>query len=110
VTTQTTTQETTTGPAEDLPYVIVRTYSAGCFAGLLAHRDGKEITLRDARRLWCWHGAATLSQLAVDGTSQPAGCKFPAAVPEITLTEAIEIIQATPQARASIEAVPAWRA
>lgn len=89
-------------------YVIVRTYSAGCFAGTLEGRDGKEAVLTDARRLWYWSGAASLSELAVSGTSDPRGCKFPVAVPRITLTEVIEIIEATDVARTSIEAVPIW--
>ena len=33
-------------------YVIVRTYSAGVFAGTLVRREGKEVELKDARRLW----------------------------------------------------------
>lgn len=91
-------------------YVIVRTYSAGCFAGELISRNGKEVTLKNARRLWQWSGAASLSQLAVDGTNAPASCKFPAPTPNHELTEAIEIIDATPTARASIESVPIWSA
>lgn len=91
-------------------YVIVRTYSAGVFAGTLESRDGKECVVTDARRLWYWRGAASLSQMAVGGTSRPAECKFPAPVPRVTLTEAIEILDVTPEARASIEAVPVWTA
>lgn len=89
-------------------YVIIRTYSAGCFAGFLAVRVGKEVLLSQARRLWYWDGAATLSELAVNGTRKPKTCKFPVAVPEIILTEAIEIIPCSAAAQASIEAVPAW--
>lgn len=92
------------------PYVIVRTYSAGCFAGRLVQRVGKEAVIQQARRLWYWTGAATLSQLAQEGTSKPIQCKFPAAVDEITVTEAIEVLRVTPQAQASIEGVPVWRA
>lgn len=91
-------------------YVIVRTYSAGVFAGLLESRKGKEVVIRQARRLWYWAGAATLSQLAVTGTSQPKKCKFPVAVDRVELTEAIEILTVTPEARASIAAVPVWEA
>lgn len=91
------------------PYVIVRTYSAGVFAGRLVAREGKEVTLRAARRLWYWAGAASLSQLAQSGTSQPGECKFPEPVDEVVLTEAIEILRVTPAGRASIEAVPVWR-
>lgn len=90
-------------------YKIVRTYSAGVFAGELVSRKGKEVELRNARRIWYWSGAASLSQLAQEGTSDPRNCKFPAAVSRVVLTEAIEILDVTPTARKSIEAVPIWR-
>ena len=88
---------------------IVRTYSAGVFLGTVKARDGKEVTLTNARRLWYWDGAATLSQLANEGTSKPQKCKFPAAVPELFLTEAIEIIPASEKSVASIAQVPEWK-
>jgi hypothetical protein len=91
-------------------YVIVRTYSAGVHAGILKSRDGKEVVLTNSRRLWYWKGAASLSQLSVDGVSKPDECKFPAAVDEILLTEAIEIIPCTLKARKSIEKVKEWKA
>jgi hypothetical protein len=96
-------------PVSKKKYVIVRTHSAGVFAGTLVSRDGKEVQLSDARRLWYWSGAASLSQLAVDGTSKPVECKFPVAVPSVTLTEAIEILDVTPKAETSIKDVPVWR-
>lgn len=90
-------------------YQIVRTYSAGVFAGEVVARKGKEVTIMNARRLWYWAGAASLSQLATDGTSKPGDCKFPVAVSQIEVTEAIEILDVTPAARKSIEAVPVWK-
>lgn len=89
-------------------YVLVRTYSAGVHVGILKSRNGKEVTLTNARRIWYWEGAATLSQLAMDGTSKPENCKFPCAVNEILLTEAIEIIPITDKARESIASVKVW--
>lgn len=89
-------------------HVIVRTYSAGVHAGILESQNGKEVVLKDARRIWYWKGAASLSQLATDGTSRPKECKFPCAVESILLTEAIEIIPTTAKARESIESVPVW--
>ncbi len=91
-------------------YVIVRTYSAGVFAGTLESRNGREVVLTNARRIWYWSGAASLSELAVRGTSRPNQCKFPVAVPRVELLEVIEILDTTPEARASIEAVPEWSA
>jgi len=95
---------------EPMTYVIARTYSAGVFAGEVECRNGKEITLRHARRIWHWAGAASLSQLAAQGTSKPKGCKFPCAVDRVVLTEVIEILDVTPEARTSIEGVPVWTA
>lgn len=93
---------------DGMEYCIVRTYSAGVFAGYVESRDGKECVVRDARRIWFWDGAASLSQLAVDGTSKPDNCKFPVAVDKVLLTEVIEIIPCTAKAKESIEAVPVW--
>lgn len=101
---KTTKKETTTGR-----YVIIRSAQAGCFAGELISRNGDTVVLKDSRRLWYWAGAASLSQLAVHGTSNPRGCKFPAAVPTHEILGVIEIIDATPSGRASIEGVPEWR-
>ena len=90
-------------------YIIARTESAGVFAGYLDKRTGKEATLLQARRLWYWSGAASLSQLAIDGVSKPNECKFPEEVPEVTLTETIEIIPVSETARESIAGVPVWK-
>lgn len=90
-------------------YVIVRTYSAGVFAGYLKSQCGREVVLTSARRIWYWEGAASLSQLAMEGTSAPEKCKFPIAVNEVLLLEAIEVLRVTSQAKASIEEVPVWR-
>jgi hypothetical protein len=91
-------------------YVIVRTYSAGVFAGTLVARKGQEVEMRDARRLWYWRGAASLSQLAMSGTSRPAECKFPEPVARVLLLQAIEILDVTDVARKSIKGVPTWQA
>ena len=91
-------------------YVIVRTYSAGVFAGVFQSRKGQEVVLTNARRIWYWKGAASLSQLALEGTNDPSGCKFPAPVARVELLQAIEILDCTPASRASIEAEKPWRA
>jgi len=90
-------------------YVIVRTYSAGVFAGYLKSREGQEVVLLKARKLWYWDGAASLSQLAMEGTNKPENCKFPVAVERVELLQAIEILDCTEQARKSIEGVAIWK-
>ena len=93
---------------EGLAYVIVRTYSAGVFAGYLKERTGKEGTILKARRLWYWKGAATLSQLAVEGVKCPDECKFPCEVSSILLTEIISVLDVTKAAQESIAGVKVW--
>ncbi len=90
-------------------YKIVRTHSAGVFAGLVVQRNGNEVDMVEARRLWYWSGAATLSELAIRGTCEPDKCKFPGPV-SVTLLGAIEIIDVTADGERSIRAVPEWRA
>lgn len=94
---------------DGMPYVIVRTYSAGVFAGYLKKREGKEGIVLKARRIWYWDGAASLSQLAVEGTSKPENCKFPEEVSQIVLTEIIEVLDCTEKAQDSIKGVKIWK-
>lgn len=104
------TNETSIAESRDgMKYVIVRTQSAGVFAGFLEKRTGQEVVMRDARRIWYWKGAASLSQLAVDGTSAPKECQFPAEVDRVELLQAIEILDVTLKAQKSIKDVPVWK-
>lgn len=91
-------------------YVIVRSYSTGVFAGELVKQEGYEVTLKNVRRLWYWVGAASLSQLAVDGTSDPKNCKFPCEVPEVKIISpnGLEILIVSIKARESISGVKVW--
>jgi hypothetical protein len=91
-----------------MKYVMVRTHSAGVFAGYLESRTGQEVVLRNARRMWYWSGAASLSELAMVGTSNPKDCKFPCEVDKVELLQVIEIIDITETAKKSINSVKIW--
>jgi len=91
-------------------YYIVRSELAGVFAGYIESRVGNEITMRNARRIWLWGGSASLSELAMRGTSQPLDCKFPVAVDRVVIFGAIEILDVTDVAKQSIASVPVWSA
>lgn len=88
---------------------IVRTNRAGVFFGKIEKRDGSTVVLSNARRLWYWEGAASLSELAQYGTANVSGCKFPCAVDEVELLDVIEILSVTEVAAASIDKVPEWK-
>ena len=92
-----------------LPYKIVRTYSAGVFAGYLESRNGDEVVMRNARRLWYWDGASSLSQLAMEGVKRPDNCKFPCEVDRVELLGVIVILDCTQEAQDSIDNVKVWK-
>ena len=94
----------------DKVYVIVRAVNAGVFAGYFESRTNDECTLTHARRLWYWDGAASLSQLAMEGVTKPENCKFPCEVDAIILFNICEIIPCTEKARNSIASVSIWKA
>lgn len=89
--------------------VIVRADRAGVFYGEIKERNGSEVVMTNVRRLWYWDGAASLSQLATEGTTVPSKCKFTVYVPEMTILGVIEIIPCSEKACASIEGVKEWR-
>jgi hypothetical protein len=92
-------------------YVIVRGDRSGIFAGTLDKQegqDGRQLTLKNVRRLWYWKGAASISQLAASGTSNPNECQFPCEVSCIKILDAIEILECSDQAQKSIKDVPIW--
>jgi hypothetical protein len=89
---------------------IVRANGAGVFFGEIKEKDGNSVVMTNARRLWFWEGAASLSQLAQEGPSIPNRCKFPCAVDEIEIFNVIEILSVTERAAKIIDSVKVWKA
>ena len=73
-------------------YWIVCGDRSGVFFGQIASRNGPEVELRNARKLWCCDGAFSVEELAVEGVTNPSICKFTVVVPEIVITDAIQIL------------------
>lgn len=76
--------------------VLIRANAAGVHFGELVEMGnlsagGKEVTLKNARRLWKWHGALSLSEIAKKGIDIK-NSKISEPVEEIILPTAIEII------------------
>ena len=88
-------------------HVVVRTYSAGIHIGTLAeveaNANGVNIVLTDARRLWKWEGAFTLSEVATAGIN-PKKSRLAVAVPEVLITQVAELIPTSEKARGTYDA------
>ena len=89
--------------------VIIRADRSGVFFGELSSRNGREVELKDARRIWRWYGATTLSQLANSGLDNEKSlvCE---PVKSILILDAIEVIPCTEKAIANLEGAPEWKA
>ena len=86
--------------------VIIRTYSAGVWFGLLEQKEKNEVILKDARRMYQWFckESISLSAVAFYGINQDKS-KICVAVPSIWL-EAIEILPCSIEAINSLETAP----
>ncbi len=82
-------------------FVIVRTYSAGVHMGILEECNGTAVILKDARRLWRWHGAFTLSEVSQNGCAEES--RISQSVPMILLTQAIEVIPCSAKAEKNLK-------
>lgn len=82
---------------------IIRTYSAGVWFGTIDQKSGNEVIVKDARRMWQWKAAESisLSAVALHGISE-RGSKITEAVPSVWL-EAIELIPCSDKAVSSLE-------
>ena len=86
--------------------VIVRTYSAGVWFGLLEQKEKNEVILKDARRMYQWFckESISLSAVAIYGINQDKS-RICVAVPSIWL-EAIEILPCSDESINSLETAP----
>lgn len=83
--------------------VIVRTYSAGVHYGELIEKEGAEVILKNARRLWYWKTAncgISLSEVANEGVDS---CSKVCEAVGLQWLDAIEIIPCTKKAIKNIE-------
>ena len=87
--------------------VIVRTYSAGVFVA--DKPEGpitKEMTFKNVCNIWRWRGANTLLEVAQDGVVTGEFTRISKVVPEVSLTEVIEVIPVSEEAAKTLE--PVW--
>ena len=82
--------------------VIIRTYSAGVWCGTLSQKSGNEVILTNARRLWRWWAAESISLSGVANFGIIEDKSQIAPKVDGVWLEAIEIIQTTDKAEKSI--------
>lgn len=93
----------------DNKYYIIRSDRSGVFFGQIAGRNGQEVELRNVRKLWYWDGACAVEQLAINGVTRPSECKFTVVVPEMIVTDAIQILPCSDKAAKILAEAKAWK-
>lgn len=93
----------------DEQYYIFRGDRSGVFFGKMGKREGREVEILEARNLWHWSGANSLSDIAANGVTTPSACRFTITVSSIILLDCIEIIPCTEDATECIKGVKVWR-
>jgi hypothetical protein len=96
----------------DRPYVIIRGKNAGVHAGNLESLDhaSQSCVLLNARRIWQWSGAASLSELAVYGAKNADKCRFGAEVHRQEIVgDVCEVIYCQPKGAKMIREQEEWR-
>ena len=83
--------------------VIVRTYSAGVWFGVVEQKAGEEVIITQARRMWKWWAAESisLSAVALHGIKHEES-KICEAVESVWL-KAVELLPCTDKAIKSLE-------
>lgn len=86
---------------------IIRCDRAGVFYAEIAERRGDEADLVNVRRLHYWTGAASLSQVAMDGIGN--GSRLTMTVPKMTVLGVIEVIPCSDVACKNLDGVMEWK-
>lgn len=98
---------------DGLKAVLVRSYAAGVHFGYLKKEEftasGKVVVLLNTRRVFYWDGAASLSQMALEGVSKPKNCKFSVQLDSNEIVNVIETIPLTEKALLNLYGVAIWK-
>ena len=98
---------------DGLKPVLIRSYAAGVHFGYLKEEKfteaGKVVTLVKTRRVYYWSGAASLSQIALEGVTNPNDCKITVEIAENEIVNVIETLPLTEKAFKILNSVKIWK-
>ena len=96
---------------DGMKYCVVRTYSAGVHIGYVesfGDKHPQHAKLVNSRRLHYWDNACSLSQVAIDGVDVN-NSRIAIELPEIELTDVIEVIPCSESAMELFKTAPEWK-
>ena len=88
--------------------VIARIERAGVFHGTLDYIDSDIVRLKDARRIYYWRGALSVTDIAAKGITD-GKVTIPVATVEFLSDKIVELNECSEEASKSIEAIKPWK-
>ena len=88
--------------------IIARIDSAGVFHGTLDHIDGEIIRLKNARRIYYWNGALSVTNIAAKGITG-GKVTIPVSTVEFMSNKIVELNECSEEASKSIETIKPWK-
>jgi len=88
--------------------IIARIERAGVFHGTLDYIDNEIIRLKDARRIYYWNGALSVTDIAANGITG-GKVTIPVTTVEFMSGKIIELNECSEEASKSIEAIKPWK-
>ena len=88
--------------------IIARIERAGVFHGTLDYIDNEIIRLKDARRIYYWNGALSVTDIAAKGITG-GKVTIPVTTVEFMSDKVVELNECSEEATKSIEAIKVWK-
>jgi hypothetical protein len=88
--------------------IIARIDRAGVFHGTLDHIDNDIMRLKDARRIYYWNGALSVTDMAANGITG-GKVTVPVTTVEFMSDKIVELNECSEEASKSIEAIKPWK-
>ena len=88
--------------------IIARIDRAGVFHGTLDYIDGEIVRLKDARRIYYWNGALSVTDIAAKGITG-GKVTIPITTVEFMSDKIVELNECSAEATKSIEAIRPWK-
>lgn len=88
--------------------IIARIDRAGVFHGTLDHIDNDILRLKDARRIYYWEGALSVTDMASQGLTS-GKISAPVSTVEFMREKIVELNECSAEASTSIEAIKVWK-
>ena len=88
--------------------IIARIDRAGVFHGTLDHIDNDIMCLKDARRIYYWEGALSVTDMAANGL-RAGKISTPVTKVEFMTSKVVELNECSNEASSSIEAIKVWK-